>query len=215
MAQEATSTPPPAPQTPAANTNVHPGALSAEELTRQVIKPHDTKAPISTMPTFYDTRPAPELSTDAQKHQYLGFRLGMTVEEAMLLAQTAGKSLTEMEKDRRYGMDGALTEVPKPEKARTILAFKEGKLDLIMIFWDDNNTLFVNLEPIMLKKYGKSLRVDELFRRFWVLPNDDCIRMLYNVADHQTSIVYGSKQAVFDMNEREKREIQKDQFKGL
>jgi len=203
-------------EAPAADstTNAPYTALSAEEIEKQVLKPPPSKAPISTMPTLYDGTTTPPLTPEAQKRQYLGFRLGMSLEEATLLAKTAGKSLDEVEKDRRYMMEGALADVPRPDKARTILVFNSAKLLLITMFWDDDRILYNNLQPMLEKKYGKSLKADELFRRYWILENDDAIRLLYDVSAHQTSLVYGNKNDVYELSEKEKRELTKE-YKGL
>jgi hypothetical protein len=190
-------------------------AISAEDLAKQVLRPPTGKAPILTTPTLYDTRPQPPLSAEAQTRQYLGFRIGMSVEEATLLAETSGKKLEAVEKDRRYSMAGCLTDVPRPERAHTMLLFDEKKnLKLVMLFWDDDRVLYYNLQPMLEKKYGKPLKADELFRRYWILENNDSIRLLYEVAARQTSLVYGDKDSVFRLSEEEKREIPK-QYEGL
>ena len=89
--------------------------------------------------------------------------------------------------------------------------FKEGQLNLLLLFWDDNSSrMYNNFMPMLIKKYGQPERADELFRRFWILENGDCIRLLYDVAAHQTSLVYGSKQAVIELNDSEKKEIPRD-----
>lgn len=212
VAQQTTNAPAVKSSASPAGTNTSYTALMPEEAAKEIFKPPTSKAPSTITPTLYDGMQTPPLSATAQKHQYLGFRLGMAVEEATLLAQTSGKTLSELEKGKKYSMEGCLTEVPRPEKAKTILIFKADKLDLIQIFWDDNNTLFVNLEPSMIETYGKPLKVDELFRRYWVLENNDCIRMLFDVAAHQTSLVYGSKESVFGLSEEEKLQIRKKKW---
>jgi hypothetical protein len=170
-----------------------------------------TRAPTTIVPTLFPKDAQPVLPPDAARHQYLGYRLGMAVEEAALVAQTAGKKLEEVEKDRKYLMNGCLVEVPNPDKAGNLLLFKNGKLELLMVFWDDNTSrLYNNLLDMVTKKYGKPEKADELFRRFWILENGDCIRLLYEVAAHQTSLLYGSQKAVFDFNDEEKRDIIKN-----
>jgi hypothetical protein len=196
------------------STNGIPLNATTEDLERMVLKPPTSKAPISTTPTYFDTEPAPPLNAEALHHQYLGFRLGMSADEANLVAQTASKKLESVEEGKRYQMKGCLTSVPEAERARTLLLFKDAKLNLIMLFWDDNNTLFIDLERLLKKKYGKPAKVDELFRRYWFLENGDCIRLLFDVAARQTGLTYGDKQSVFEQSEREKREIMQD-FLGL
>src|SRR5688500_12584210 len=51
---------------------------TTEDLERMVLKPPASRAPISTTPTYVDTEAIPALSPEAQKHLYLGFRLGMS-----------------------------------------------------------------------------------------------------------------------------------------
>lgn len=169
-----------------------------------VLKPPTSKAPVAVMPTMIDNEPPPPLSAEAQKHQYLGFRLEMSLEEANLVAQGKEKKLDEIEKGKKYQMEGCLTQIL--EKGKTVLTFKNNKLDVIMIYWDDDNSKFINLEQGLIKKYGRALKVDELFRRYWELANGDWIRLFYNVGAHQTSLVYASKKSLFELNEKEKQD---------
>jgi hypothetical protein len=177
---------------------------TTKDLEHIVLQPPTSEKPVPIIPSYIDREPTPKLSSEALKHQYLGFRLGMSPEEAALVAQGKEKKLDEIEKGRKYQLDGCLTEVP--DKGKTVLTFKDGKLDVIMIYWDDNNTLFIQLEQGLIKKYGRALKVDELFRRYWELANGDWVRLFYNVGSHQTSLVYASKKSLFEMSEKEKQD---------
>lgn len=197
---------------PPVSTNLFGPNTTMEEMERMVLKPPQSKAPISTMPTLVQ-EPPPPLSVEAQRHEYLGFQLGMTIEEAKLLAERKEKKLEEVVEQREYFIKGCLTDVPKAEKARTILLFRDGRLDIIMLLWDVDQRMFIELEPLLVRRYGRPLRADELFRRYWVLENDDCIRMLYQLGG-STSLAYGTKDSIFRMSEDEKKEITKE-YEGL
>lgn len=214
LAQTDTNAPAATPALIRTNEVIVPLDATIEDLEKMVLKPPASKAPISTMPTYIDITPPPPLSPTAQRREYGGFRLGMSWEEANLLAETGGKKLEELAPNSRYQMEGALTEVPRTDKVRTLLFFKDNKLYLIMLLWDLDHRLFLELEPILTQKYGKPLRADELFRRYWILQNDDCIRLLFTVGADQTSLLYGSKQDVFDYSEQEKKEYLRS-YRGL
>ena len=190
------------------NTPAYSLTNSTQDLIEMVLKPPTGKTPVVIIPSSVDRDPTPPLSPDALKHQYLGFRLGMSAEEAALVAFGKEKKLDEIEKGRKYQMNGCLTEVP--DKGKTALTFNQGKLDMVMIYWEDNNTLFIRLEQSLIKTYGKALKVDELFRRYWELANGDWIRLFYNVGSHQTSLMYASKKSLFEISEKEKQESSTD-----
>lgn len=197
---------------PPVSTNLFGPNTTMEEMERMVLKPPQSKAPISTMPTLVQ-EPPPPLSAEAQRHEYLGFQLGMTIEEAKLMAERKEKKLEVVVEKREYFIKGCLTDVPKADKARTILLFRDGKLDILMLLWDVDQRMFIELEPLLVRRYGRPLRADELFRRYWVLENDDCIRMLYQLGG-STSLAYGTKDSIFRMSEDEKKEITKE-YEGL
>ena len=176
-----------------------------------VLKPPESRTGVSPVPTLFPAEPKPPLPPEAKRHEYLGYRLGIPTNEAVSVAKTAGKKLDEIERDKKYRMDGCLINVPRIEKAISILMFKDGKLSLIMVFWDDSNgRMYNDLMPMLIKKYGQPEKAEEPFRRFWILENGDCIRMLYDVSAHQTSLVYGSHKTVVDLNASEKQDINRE-----